>query len=183
MGLGWRFLCDYACHTPVDLMASVQYGPVRVCSEYSAARTGYQPDNLAVPVGDGYRAGVSLPEVVTNQRDGRRCVVQLIIAVYFFSQDMFINHGLLSSGWIYGMILFTFVLAEEVIGKYIPDFLMRLGDTFLYLIHTLMNNGIGSALPALALRMDMSDFYFHCCIRFAGLSIMAVYRASIHAES
>jgi hypothetical protein len=58
------------------------------------------------------------------------------------------------------MILFTFVLAEEVIGKYIPDFLMRLGDIFLYLIHTLMNNGIGSAFASLGIEDGYVRFLF-----------------------
>ncbi|HHB7442640.1 acyltransferase [Klebsiella pneumoniae] len=95
----------------------------------------------------------------------------LIIAVYFFSQDMFVNHGLLSSGWIYGMILFTFVLAEEVIGKYIPDFLMRLGDISfsLYLIHTLMNNGIGKRFSSLGIE----DGYVRFFISIAASGLLA----------
>ncbi|WP_168403401.1 acyltransferase family protein [Erwinia amylovora] len=77
----------------------------------------------------------------------------LMTATYIFSQSACIGHGLLSSGWIYGIILLTFVLSEDVIGKYIPGFLMRLGDISfsLYLIHTLMNNGIGKRFAGLGI--------------------------------
>ncbi|MCV5638393.1 acyltransferase, partial [Escherichia coli] len=72
-------------------------------------------------------------------------VCSLIAAAYFFSHGMYAGHGLLSSGWVYGLILLTFALSEDVIGKYVPNFLIRLGDISfsLYLIHTLMNNGLG----------------------------------------
>ncbi|MFH8134957.1 acyltransferase family protein [Pantoea osteomyelitidis] len=72
-------------------------------------------------------------------------VLSLIAAAYFFSHGLFIGHGILSSGWIYSLILFCVVLSEGIIGKYVPSVLMWLGNISfsLYLIHTLMNNGIG----------------------------------------
>ncbi|MDU5779661.1 MAG: acyltransferase [Pantoea sp.] len=80
-------------------------------------------------------------------------VCSLIAAAYFFSQGMFAGHGLLSSGWIYGLILLTFALSEDIIGKYVPECLIRLGDISfsLYLIHTLMNNGLGKRFASIGI--------------------------------
>lgn len=77
----------------------------------------------------------------------------LMTAAYLFSQGMCIGHGILNSGWIYGLILLTFVLSENVIGKHVPNFLMRLGDISfsLYLIHTLMNGGVGKHFAGLGI--------------------------------
>lgn len=80
--------------------------------------------------------------------------ISLILAVYLFSQGKFVGHGMLSSGWVYALILLTIVMAEEVIGRYVPVFLIRLGDISfsLYLIHTLMNNGIGKRFESLGVQ-------------------------------
>ncbi|MEN4545965.1 acyltransferase [Pantoea agglomerans] len=80
-------------------------------------------------------------------------VCSLITAAYFFSHGMYVGHGMLSSGWVFGLILLTFVLSEDIIGKYVPNFLIWLGDISfsLYLIHTLMNNGLGKRFAAIGI--------------------------------
>ncbi|PIF06901.1 acyltransferase family protein [Candidatus Pantoea floridensis] len=71
--------------------------------------------------------------------------ISLLMAAYFFSQGMYLAHGLISSGWLYVLILMFTVLSEPFIGKYVPTVLIKLGDVSfsLYLIHTMMNGGVG----------------------------------------
>lgn len=97
--------------------------------------------------------------------------ISLILAISLFSQGKFIGHGVLKSGWIYALILFTIVMAEKVIGKYVPKFLIALGNISfsLYLIHTLMNNGIGKRFEALGIE----DGYFRMLISILMSLILA----------
>jgi len=80
-------------------------------------------------------------------------VICIISAAYLFSHGLFLGHGILSSGWIYALILISVVLSEGVIGKYVPSILIWLGDVSfsLYLIHTLMNTGIGKRFASIGL--------------------------------
>lgn len=88
----------------------------------------------------------------------------LLVAVmgcfWLFHNNHFVGHGLLNSGWIYLLILTFCVGAERHIGNYIPELLVRLGDISysLYLIHTLMNNGLGKRLESLGIETGMSRF-------------------------
>ena len=84
-----------------------------------------------------------------------------LITANFFSHGEFTGHGLLSSGWLYGLILLTIILSEDCIGKYTPNFLVKLGDISfsLYLIHALMNNGIGKRFAGLGIEDGYARFF------------------------
>lgn len=83
-----------------------------------------------------------------------------------FRNGMFVGHGLLSSGWLYFLILMTAIGSEKIIGKYIPEFLIRLGDISfsLYLIHTLMNTGIGKRFGSIGIEDGLSRFFISCVL-------------------
>ncbi|HBH6890096.1 TPA: acyltransferase [Serratia marcescens] len=95
-------------------------------------------------------------------------LVSLVFTVYFFSHGSYVAHGLLSSGWLYGLILLTTILSEDFIGKYIPNILMRLGDISfsLYLIHTLMNGGIGKRFSGLGIEDGYVRFIVSIILSF-----------------
>lgn len=78
----------------------------------------------------------------------------LVTCVYFFSGGEFIGHGLNSSGWILALLMLFVILSENTIGKFIPRSLIRLGDISysLYLIHTLVNNGLVGRFQNLGLQ-------------------------------
>lgn len=110
----------------------------------------------------GMLIGLALPYLrwLSSSVMAVAAVCSLIAAAYFFSHGMYAGHGLLSSGWVYGLILLTFALSEDVIGRYVPNFLIRLGDISfsLYLIHTLMNNGLGKRFESFGIEDG--------CVRF-----------------
>lgn len=75
-------------------------------------------------------------------------IASLALAAFLFSQGRFVTHGLTGSGWIYALIMLFAVASEASLGKWIPHWLIKLGDISfsLYLVHTLMNDGIGKRL-------------------------------------
>lgn len=81
-------------------------------------------------------------------------LLSIVITVYLFSKGLYVGHGLLGSGWLYAIILFSIVLSENSIGKYIPNVMVTLGNLSfsLYLIHTLMNGGIGKRFESLGIQ-------------------------------
>lgn len=85
---------------------------------------------------------------------------------FLFSQGLFAEHGLLGSGWIYLLIMITAIGAEKSIGQYIPGFLVRLGDISysLYLIHTLMNTGIGKRFESVGIAEGLPRFFVSCVL-------------------
>jgi len=107
----------------------------------------------------GMLIGLSLPHI--SRLPAKLMTVlfllSLFIMVILFSHGLFTGHGLLQSGWVYAVVLFCAVTAEKTLANYIPAFLIRLGDISfsLYLIHTLMNNGIGKRFSS----MGVSDGY------------------------
>jgi peptidoglycan/LPS O-acetylase OafA/YrhL len=113
----------------------------------------------------GMMLGLLLPYLKWVSPKVMACATFFIIisAAYFFSHGLFTGHGILSSGWIYALILISVVLSEDVIGKYVPSVLLWLGNISfsLYLIHTLMNNGIGSRFSIIGLEDGYGRFYFH----------------------
>lgn len=84
----------------------------------------------------------------------------LIACIYFFSRGEFTGHGLNSSGWILALFMLFVILSENTIGNYIPRFLIRLGDISysLYLIHTLINNGLVGRFKKLGLQPGWTMF-------------------------
>lgn len=106
--------------------------------------------------------GLLLPYLkwVSPQIMALATLLSIISAVYFFSHGLFVGHGIVSSGWIYALILISVVLSEDVIGKYVPRVLIWLGNLSfsLYLIHTLMNYGIGKYFIAIGLEDGYGRF-------------------------
>ena len=80
-------------------------------------------------------------------------IMSFILAIILFSHGRFMTHGLTGSGWIYALILSCAVASEASLGKWIPGMLLKLGDISfsLYLVHTLMNEGIGKRLNDLGI--------------------------------
>ena len=110
----------------------------------------------------GAAIGATLPYLRWRPPQLMACaaVVALIAAGYLFSHGMYAGHGLLSSGWVYGIILLCVVLSESVIGKFVPSFLIGLGNISfsLYLIHTLMNTGIGKRFESVGIEDGYTRF-------------------------
>ncbi|WP_337023540.1 MULTISPECIES: acyltransferase family protein [unclassified Pantoea] len=87
-------------------------------------------------------------------------VASVAMMVTLFSQGLFVGHGLTGSGWIYALILLFAVASEERIGKLIPRAWLKLGDISfsLYLVHTLMNEGIGKRLNDMGIEEGVLRF-------------------------
>ena len=79
--------------------------------------------------------------------------LSLLMTIYFFSQRQFSVHGLTSSGWLYLLLMATAIGAEKTLGKFVPTLLISLGNISfsLYLIHTLMNTGLGKRFASLGI--------------------------------
>lgn len=92
--------------------------------------------------------------------------VTVVGCFWLFHDNQFVGHGLLNSGWIFLLMLIFCVGAEKSIGKYIPNFLVRLGDISysLYLIHTIMNNGLGKRLESVGIETGMLRFFLSIII-------------------
>ncbi|MGP6486936.1 acyltransferase family protein [Duffyella gerundensis] len=93
-------------------------------------------------------------------------LASLAIMGTLFCHGEFINHGIMSSGWLYLIVLTCAIGAEKTIGKYIPHFLIRLGDISfsLYLIHTLMNTGIGKRFHGAGVEDGTARFVLSCVL-------------------
>ncbi|MBK0123631.1 acyltransferase [Pantoea sp. S61] len=95
----------------------------------------------------GALIGFSYPhlKIIPKKLKVSLTIICMIMTTYLFSNGLCVSHGLLSSGWAYGLLLLSFVMAEEQISRYVPNVMVELGNISfsLYLIHTLMNNGIG----------------------------------------
>lgn len=91
-------------------------------------------------------------------------LASLTMMMALFYNGKFIDHGLLSCGWLYLMVLACAVGAESTLGKYIPHALIRLGDISfsLYLIHTLMNTGIGKRFHNAGIEDGVARFVVSC---------------------
>ncbi|MCX8963106.1 acyltransferase [Erwinia psidii] len=110
----------------------------------------------------GAAIGLSIPYLRWLPPQLMACVaaMTLIAAGYLFSHGLYTGHGVLSSGWLYGIILLSIVLSESVIGKFVPSVLMYLGNISfsLYLIHTLMNTGIGKRFEGVGIEDGYARF-------------------------
>jgi len=92
------------------------------------------------------------------------CII--VFTGYNFSHGIFTGHGLLGSGWLYALLLASIVLAENYIGKFIPATLVWLGNISfsLYLIHTLLNAGLGKRLEKLGVEDGYERFFLSIII-------------------
>lgn len=84
----------------------------------------------------------------------------IAMTAWFFSQGQYQGHGLLSSGWLYFLILAFAIGAEKTLGRFVPDVLVRLGDISfsLYLIHTLVNKTLRKRLEGLGMEPGLLMF-------------------------
>ncbi|WP_318392680.1 acyltransferase [Enterobacter sp.] len=86
--------------------------------------------------------------------------VSLGMTIWFFSNGQYQGHGVLSSGWLYFLILAFAIGAEKTLGRYVPDVLVRLGDISfsLYLIHTLVNKTLRKRLEGVGMEPGLLMF-------------------------
>lgn len=84
----------------------------------------------------------------------------VIFTIWMFINNQFNGHGAASSGIVYFAMLVSIIGAEKVLGKYVPDSLVMLGNISfsLYLIHTLMNTGIGKRFESLGIESGVPRF-------------------------
>ncbi|WP_312982244.1 acyltransferase [Atlantibacter sp.] len=84
----------------------------------------------------------------------------VILAVVMFSNNRLTGHGVMSSGLVYVFMLISVIGAEKAIGKYVPRSLVVLGNISfsLYLIHTLMNTGIGKRFESIGIESGVTRF-------------------------
>ncbi|TVZ61621.1 peptidoglycan/LPS O-acetylase OafA/YrhL [Serratia fonticola] len=88
------------------------------------------------------------------------------------------GHGMTMSGWYLSIFFIAAVLNDKLITKCIPGFLITLGEISfsLYLIHTLMNDGIGKRFVDIGITDGMPRFFFiMCIIHHLGLIFLQVY--------
>ncbi|WP_313081992.1 acyltransferase [Atlantibacter sp.] len=84
----------------------------------------------------------------------------VILAIVMFKNNQLTGHGVTSSGLIYALMLLCIIGAEKAIGKYVPRSLVWLGNISfsLYLIHTLMNTGIGKRFESIGIESGVTRF-------------------------
>lgn len=93
-------------------------------------------------------------------------VVCSVLTLYCIAFTSFVGHGIASSGWYLTLLVFALIINDVWIGKYIPKALIFLGEISfsLYLIHTLMNNGLGKRLESLGLSDGLLRFAVSCVL-------------------
>ncbi|QIE99872.1 acyltransferase (plasmid) [Pantoea stewartii] len=103
-----------------------------------------------------------LPSTVVNVA----LTLSFFLCVYMFSQGRFSGHGLSESGWLLGLLLVFTILSEDFLGRYIPNTLVMLGNISysLYLIHTLINNGVVGRLESMGIQPGWELFLISIAI-------------------
>ncbi|TQI77524.1 peptidoglycan/LPS O-acetylase OafA/YrhL [Serratia marcescens] len=114
--------------------------------------------------------GFGLIYPYTKNLNGQLRLVILVIAIivtgYFIFFMPSLGHGLTMSGWYLSILFIAVVLNDEVITKYMPRFFITLGEISfsLYLIHTLMNGGIGNRFESIGVPDGLPRFVLSCVI-------------------
>jgi peptidoglycan/LPS O-acetylase OafA/YrhL len=159
--------------------------PILSGREVTFSSLGYQYGNpylnmLSNPISWLFISGViialAVPFMQKIPRTAR--IVYLLLATGFMINDLFITkklgHGLSASGLPLMLFLSGVVMNDEWLKKITPRWLIFLGDISfsLYLIHTLMNTGIGTRLIWTGLTENISGFilYSICSLLLATLS-------------
>lgn len=85
----------------------------------------------------------------------------LLLSVYMIFIERNTAHGVCGSGWYLSLLFLSCVINEELIAKITPSFFVSLGDASfsLYLIHGLMNDGIGKRFSDLGIQDGMPRFF------------------------
>lgn len=105
-------------------------------------------------------ASISYIQRINSKLMALLAFASLIFAYSQFSEGKFLAHGLLSSGWIYALVLFFVIGAERSIENWVPQWLLKLGDISfsLYLIHNLFNYGLAKRFDSTSIEPGMLRF-------------------------
>lgn len=93
-------------------------------------------------------------------------ILSLLLVGFFELPTPSVGHGVMISGWYLFILFVAIVLNDESISKYIPRSLVTLGEISfsLYLIHSLMNNGIGNRLEKFGVADGIPRFALSCVL-------------------
>ncbi|WP_337049832.1 acyltransferase [Serratia fonticola] len=93
-------------------------------------------------------------------------LVAILVTVYSVLFTPSLGHGLTMSGWYLSILFIAVVLNDELITKYTPRFMITLGEISfsLYLIHTLMNGGIGNRFERIGVPDGLPRFVLSCAV-------------------
>ena len=96
-------------------------------------------------------------------------VIAIVVTGYFVLFTPSLGHGLTMSGWYLSILFIAVVLNDEAITKYTPRFFVTLGEISfsLYLIHTLMNGGIGKRFEDIGVADGIPRFALSCVVSIA----------------
>lgn len=114
--------------------------------------------------------GFGLIYPYAKKLNSQLCLAMLAVAIvvtgYCILFTSSLGHGLMMSGWYLSILFIAVILNDELIAKYTPRFLVTFGEISfsLYLIHTLMNGGIGNRLEKLGVPDGTPRFIWSCVI-------------------
>lgn len=93
-------------------------------------------------------------------------IVSIIVIGYCILFSPSWGHGMTMSGLYLSILFIAVVLNDELITKCIPSFFITLGEISfsLYLIHTLMNGGIGKRFEDIGVADGMPRFALSCVV-------------------
>lgn len=166
--------------TGVFFLGSLVIIPLCVFGKWTTDPVGYQTvsallglitNPIVLLFLTGMVMGLILPtlQAMPASYSAALLAISLLMTAYFFSHGLYVAHGLLLSGWLYALILVFTILSEPLIGKHIPSALIKLGDISfsLYLIHTMMNGGIGKRFEDLGIEPGWLRFVLSVVISLA----------------
>lgn len=93
-------------------------------------------------------------------------IVGIAVTTYCIIFSVSLNHGITMSGWYLSILFIAVVLNDKLVTRYMPKFFVTLGEISfsLYLIHTLMNGGIGNRFESLGISDGMPRFIISCVL-------------------
>lgn len=96
-------------------------------------------------------------------------LASFLLTVYCIAYTPYINHGMDMSGWYLSVFFFAVVINNDFLTKLIPRSFITLGEISfsLYLIHTLMNGGIGKRFEDLGISDGIPRFIASCLTSIA----------------
>lgn len=91
-------------------------------------------------------------------------LLSIIVTGYCIVFTQSWGHGIKISGWYLSILFIAVILNDAFITRYIPRFFITLGDISfsLYLIHTLMNGGIGKRFEDIGIADGLPRFALSC---------------------
>jgi Predicted acyltransferases len=93
-------------------------------------------------------------------------VIAIILVIYCVVFTPSLGHGLSMSGWYLSVLFVAVILNDELIAKYTPRCFVTFGEISfsLYLIHTLMNGGIGKRFEDIGVVDGIPRFVLSCVV-------------------